>query len=153
MVDSMLNKINEEHGLDLSKNKNTISKLRQSCKDAKQILSSTFNTTIFAENIIDGDDFEYDLTRGEFESICEPIFDRCIPPIEKAIAASGFTRDEIDDVIMVGGCSRIPKLKERVQAFFNGKRLNQQLSPDEAICQGATIYAGKIAGHPELQDL
>ena len=79
------------------------------------------------------------MSRAEFNELCAPIFERCIKPLEAALDDSGFSKDEIDEVILVGGSTRIPKIQEMLQIFFDGKRLNKQLHPDEAVAYGATI--------------
>lgn len=82
--------------------------MRLACKDAKILLSSSYETAVSVENLIDGDDWFYDLTRQEFESCCSDLFDKFFPPIEKALVIAGYSKDELDDIILVGGSSRIP---------------------------------------------
>lgn len=84
-------------------------------------------------------DFEYELSRAEFNELCSPLFERCMQPLRAAMEDSGHTKNEIDEIILVGGSTRIPKIQEMLQTFFDGKRLNKQLHPDEAVAYGATI--------------
>ena len=86
------------------------------------------------------------------ESCCSYLFDKFFPPIDKAIAIAGYSKEELDDIILVGGSSRIPIITTRLETYF-GKPVNKQLSPDEAICKGATYYAGLLQGDPTLQDV
>ena len=91
----------------------------------------------------DEPDFTYDLKRSEFEQVCAPLIDRLFPPIEKALEAANYTRNEIDDIVLVGGSSRIPIITTKLEDYFQ-KPVNLQLRPDEAICEGACIYAGMM---------
>ena len=127
-------------------------KLRIACQEAKILLTAVWKTDIIVEALYDGEDFSYELRRGEFELICQPIFDRCFPPMEKAITDAGFQKEDIDEIILVGGSSRISQIETRLEQYF-GKAPNKQLNPDEAVCQGATLYAAKLSGDPAFDDM
>ena len=142
----MIEKIKEENdGLDISKGKNgkkNVQKLREQCSEAKKMLTNCYETEINVENLLGSDeDFFYTLTRNEFELVCKPIFDSLIPPVEKALEIAQIPKSEIDDIVLVGGSTRIPGVQNRVQNFFDNKELNKQIKVDEAVCEGATYYA------------
>ena len=91
-------------------------------------------------------DFELKLTRAKFEDICKDVFLRLIPPIEKALAEAKLTKLEIDEIVMVGGSTRILKVRELIKNYF-GKPLNYQVNPDEAVAAGAAIQAATLIGN------
>ena len=128
-------------------------KIKKACCEAKKLLSFNFETALIIESCIGEEDFSYDLSRNEFEKICKPIFDRCFPPVEKALAESQLQKSDIDELVLVGGSSRVPYIQKRLEDFFDGKKLNQQVNPNEAVCQGATIYAGMLAKDASLRQM
>ena len=87
------------------------------------------------------------------EQICQPILERCIPPLQDALESASLTHDQIDDVIMVGGATRTHKIELTVQEFFHGKQMNKQLHPDEAVAYGAAVLAGLLSGEQFGLDL
>ena len=134
-------------------NKKQILKIRTACKEAKEHLTAVYRTDITIDDLVDDDEpFEYDLTRAEFEEICSGIFDRCFPPVEQAIEDAGYTKDMIDEVLLVGGSSRIPGIQNKIKEFFDRDHLNMQLHPDEAVCYGPTLYSAMISGAISVED-
>ena len=85
--------------------------------------------------------------------MCDHLFQRCIPPLTKALFDSGYRKDQIDEVILVGGSTRIPKIPELLSDFFDGKSINKQANLDEAVARGATIQAGILAGAQAVGDI
>jgi heat shock protein 1/8 len=116
-------------------------RLRTAAERAKRILSSSTQAMIEVDSIMDGQDLTVVLTRAKFETICESIFAKCIEPMAQALRDSGIPKDRIDEVIMVGGSSRIPKIRQMISDYFNGKRLNDSVHPDEAVAYGAAVQA------------
>ena len=87
----------------------------------------------------EGEDFNITITRAKFEELCMPLFKECIPPVEKVLRDSQMSKNQIHEVVLVGGSSRIPKIIQMIQDFFDGKELNRTINPDEAIAFGAAV--------------
>lgn len=142
-------------GIDLSKNGKAISRLKQEIEKAKIALSSTNQVKIEIENIYTSKksadslslDFSETLTRARFEELNHKLFKKTIKTIEQVLKDTGFSKQDIDEIIMVGGSTRIPKIQEMVRKLFNGKSLNRGINPDEAVAYGASIQAAVIGGH------
>lgn len=116
-------------------------RLRTACESAKRALSSQNMATIEVEALEQGEDLMLKITRARFESLCVDLFDRCIHCVDLAVKDSGISRQEMHDVVLVGGSSRIPMIQEKLQAFFEGKPLRQTINPDEAVAYGAAVQA------------
>jgi len=131
------------------KNKNTnvkdnaraIRRLHTACERAKRTLSSSTQVNIEIDTLIDGIDFNAVITRAKFESLCDAAFRRTIAPLEQVLRDAKMSKDQIHEIIMVGGSTRIPKIRDLVSSFFNGKKLNDSVHPDEAVAYGAAIQA------------
>jgi heat shock protein 1/8 len=127
-------------------------RLRTAAEKAKRTLSSSTQAMIEVDSIMDGQDLSLMLTRAKFETISESIFTRCIKPMEQALRDSGLSKDRIDEVIMVGGSSRIPKIRQMISEYFNGKRLNDSVHPDEAVAYGAAVQAHILTAGKDAND-
>ena len=134
-----------KHKQDISQNDRALRRLRNQCERAKRTLSSTHQTTIEIEALFGGIDFQSTLTRARFEDLCGNFFRDCIPPVEKVLRDSGLAKHEIDEIILVGGSSRIPKLQDLLSTFFNGKKLCKSINPDEAVAYGAAVQAALLS--------
>lgn len=123
-------------------------KLKQSCETAKKMLSSTGKTLIGVKDFYDGKDLMVTLTRKMFERICNGLFIMCMKPLYDVLKLSEYGRDEIDEIILVGGSTRIPMIRENIQKFFMGKEPNATVNPDEVVAAGAAIQ-GYLISHKE----
>ena len=128
-------------GIDISNNFKAVNRLFKACEEAKITLSSSTEATIDLEYLIEDKDFNIKITRKEFEELCNDLFKKLFIPIENALKDAKMSKSEIDDIILVGSSSRIPKIQEMIQEFFNGKELNKGLNPEEAIASGAALKA------------
>lgn len=146
-----VNLIKQKHSVDLSKNQRALSKLRRECEKAKRALSSVFQTKLEIEGLIDGKDFSETLTRAKFEELNIDLFKKSIKPVELALKDAGLKKNEVHEIILVGGSTRIPKVQQLLKDFFNGKELNKQINPDEAVAYGATVQAAILAGIADQQ--
>ena len=108
---------------------------------------------IYIENLADGEDFELEISRATLNQLCHDIFLRCMAPLDRAMTQSGLSKADISEVVLVGGSTRIPKVREMLQEYFNGMRLNQTINPDEVVAKGAAIQAGIMQGSPEVADI
>jgi len=142
----LLKVIKKKHSTDLSKNKRAIAKLRREVEKAKRALSSTHQTKIEIESLIDGEDFSETLTRARFEELNSDLFRKTLKPVEKVLGDSGLRKSEIDEIVMVGGSTRIPKVQQLIKDFFNGKEPNRGINPDEAVAFGAAVQGGILSG-------
>jgi heat shock protein 5 len=107
------------------------------------------------EGLVDGVDFEETLTRARFEELCSDLFKKTIQPVQQVLDDSGFKKSEIDEIVLVGGSTRIPKVQQLIKEFFNGKEPNRGINPDEAVAYGAAVQGGILGGQAseETKDL
>lgn len=131
----------KKKGIDIRNNPRAMRRLRTQCERAKRILSSSAQASIEIDALAESEDFNYVMSRPKFEELCLPLFSQCIPPVEKVIKDSGLSKNSIDEVVLVGGSSRIPKVIELIKDYFNGKEPNRSINPDEAVAYGAAVQA------------
>ncbi|XP_055347658.1 heat shock 70 kDa protein-like [Paramacrobiotus metropolitanus] len=120
--------------------------LRQAVEAAKKTLSFSQQAKMAIPNFLSNDHYKRTITREEWETVCKDLFDRILIPVDAAIKDANLTVADIEDVVLVGGSSRIPKVKEVLQQFFSGKQLLHSAHPDESVARGAAIYAAKLMG-------
>ena len=135
-----------KHKKDISGNPRALRRLRTACERAKRTLSSTTQTTIEIDSLYDGIDFYTTITRARFEELCMDLFRKCMEPVEKTIRDAKMDKMKIDEIVLVGGSTRIPKIQQMLSDFFNGKELNKSINPDEAVAFGATVQAAILTG-------
>jgi len=123
------------------------------CEKAKRVLSDQLETTIEVEALIDGIDFNEKLTRAKFEDLNKDLFAKTMNPLKQVLGDSKLEKSAIDVVCMVGGSTRIPKVKTLVSSFFEGKKLETEVNPDEAIGYGAAVEAAILNGEPSLHNI
>jgi heat shock 70kDa protein 1/2/6/8 len=132
--------------VDITGNNRALRRLRTAAERAKRILSSANQATLEIDALADGQDLNISLTRAKFEQLCEEDFKRCMAPVRQVLADSKVAKDQIHEIVMVGGSSRIPKIRQMVSDFFNGKKLNDSVHPDEAVAYGAAVQAHILSG-------
>ena len=133
-------------------NDRAIRRLRTSCEKAKRTLSTSTTATIEVDAFVNGIDLNLTVTRAKFEAMCDAIFRRTITPLEQVLTDAKMSKADIHEVVMVGGSTRIPKIRELVSSFFNGKKLNDSVHPDEAVAYGAAIQAHILTGGKNSND-
>ncbi len=116
-------------------------RLKEHCEKAKRELSYKNEVEIEVESIANGKDFYLKLTRAKFEDLCKDLFNLCKEPILEVLEKSGQNKKDVDEIVLVGGSTRIPKVQFLLKELFDGKELNKKLNPDEAVAYGATIQA------------
>jgi len=141
IVDYCVQEFKKKTKLDISSNAKALRRLRTSCERAKRTLSSATQAQIEVDSLAEGNDFSTSLTRAKFESLCEPFFRRCIGPLDGLLKDAKMSKKQIHEIVMVGGSSRIPKIREMLTSYFNGKKLNDTVNPDEAVAFGAAVQA------------
>jgi len=132
--------------LDISKNPRALRRLRTQCEKAKRILSSAHTAPIECETLHDGEDFNTNISRAKFEELCLELFKKCMPPVEMVLKDSKIGKAQINEIVLVGGSTRIPKIQDMLSTFFNGKVLNKSINPDEAVAYGAAVQAAILTG-------
>jgi len=132
--------------LDISDDPRALRRLRSACERAKRTLSSVTNTTVEIDSLSSGEDFNASLTRARFEEINAVLFKSTIQPVEQVLKDSGLEKSKVDEVVLVGGSTRIPKIQKLLSDFFDGKKLEKSINPDEAVAYGAAVQAGILSG-------
>jgi len=121
-------------------------KLKHEVEKAKRDLSSVHQVKVTIEGIMDGIDFSETITRARFEELCNDLFKKTLKPVQQVLDDSGMKKTEIDEIVLVGGSTRIPKVQQLIKDFFNGKEPNRGINPDEAVAYGAAVQAGILGG-------
>ncbi|CAF4572145.1 unnamed protein product, partial [Rotaria magnacalcarata] len=116
------------------------------CERAKRTLSALSQTTIEIDSLHEGLDFYATITRARFEELCADLFRSTLEPVEQALRDANMDKSNINEIVLVGGSTRIPKVKKLLQDFFHGKELNNSVNPDEAVAYGAAVQAAILKG-------
>jgi len=155
LVNHFVQEFKRKNRKDISSNKRAVRRLRTACEKAKRTLSSSTQASIEIDSLFEGIDLYSNITRARFEELCSDLFKDTIKPVEKALADSKIDKGAIHDVVLVGGSTRIPKVKKLLQDYFNGKELCNSVNPDEAVAYGAAIQAAILKGDKseQVQDL
>jgi heat shock protein 1/8 len=146
IVEHLLQEFNQKHKENISDNKRAVRRLVTAAEKAKRALSSAASTSIEIDSLHNGIDFNTTLTRAKFENLCMDIFHRTMAPVEQVLTDAKMSKSEIDEIVLVGGSTRIPKIRELLSKFFNGKELCQHINPDEAVAYGASVQAAILSG-------
>jgi heat shock protein 5 len=136
----------QNKGVDLKKDARALQKLKAEVEKAKRDLSSVHQVKVSIEGIMDGIDFSETITRARFEELCADLFKKTLQPVQQVLDDSGMKKSDIDEVVLVGGSTRIPKVQQLIKDFFNGKEPNRGINPDEAVAYGAAVQGGILGG-------
>ena len=155
LVNFFVSEFKRKFKKDVTGNARSLRRLRTACERAKRTLSSTTQTTVEIDSLVDGIDFYSSITRAKFEELCMDLFRGTLDPVEKVLRDSKISKSEIDDVVLVGGSTRIPKVQQLLVDYFNGKELCKNINPDEAVAYGAAVQAAILSGDTseKMQDL
>ena len=143
----------KKKGKDIRKDHRAVQKLRREVEKAKRTLSTQHQTRIEIESLFDGEDFSETLTRAKFEELNIDLFKSTMKPVKQVLDDSGMKKNEINEIVLVGGSTRIPKVQDLVKRFFDGKEPSRGINPDEAVAYGAAVQAGVLSGEEETGDL
>ncbi|KIO27786.1 hypothetical protein M407DRAFT_243248 [Tulasnella calospora MUT 4182] len=146
IIDYMVKQYKKKTGTDVSKDYRALGKLKREVEKAKRTLSSQMSTKLEIESFEGGNDFSETLTRAKFEEINNDLFRKTLKPVEQVLKDSGMKKEDIDDVVLVGGSTRIPKVQSLLKDFFNGKEPSKGINPDEAVAWGAALQGGILSG-------
>jgi molecular chaperone DnaK (HSP70) len=130
--------LKHHHATDKS-DKSAVARLRRECENAKRTLSSQTQVTVEVEDIKNGKDLRERLTRAKFEELNLDLFKKTLVPVQNVLRDAGMAKKEVHEVILVGGSTRIPKVRQLLKDFFNGKEPSRDVNPDEAVAFGATV--------------
>lgn len=144
-----------KHHKDLKNSSKAMAKLKRECERVKRSLSSATQAHVEIDSLMDGIDFNTTITRAKFEQINGSLFQKCLDCVENVLMDSKISKSQVDDIVLVGGTTRIPKMQKMLQDYFGGKTLCSSINPDEAVAYGATVQACLLAGKKskKLNDL
>ena len=155
LVNHFVQEFKRKYKKDLSTNARALRRLRTACERAKRTLSSSAQTSIEIDSLFEGIDFYTSITRARFEELCQDLFRSTMEPVEKVLRDSKIDKQSVDEIVLVGGSTRIPRIQKLVSDFFNGKEPNKSINPDEAVAYGAAVQAAILTGDTseKTQDL
>jgi len=155
MVNHFVDEFKRKHKKDITSNKRALRRLRTACERAKRTLSASTQASIEIDSLFEGVDFYTSMTRARFEELNGDLFRGTMDPVAKALRDAKMDKGQINDIVLVGGSTRIPKVQKLLQDFFNGKELNKSINPDEAVAYGAAVQAAILHGDKSeaVQDL
>lgn len=146
LVEHFAAEFQRKNKIDIRKNARAMRRLRTQCERAKRTLSAAARANIEVDSLAEGVDFASSITRARFEDLCMPYFKKCLEPVSKVLSDSGLSKNEINEVVLVGGSTRIPYVQQMIKEYFNGKEPCKSINPDEAVAFGAAIQAAILVG-------
>jgi len=145
LVEHFADEFKRKHKKDLSSSHRALRRLRTACERAKRALSSATQASIELDTLFEGVDFFSSITRARFESLCNDYFRDCIAPVEKVLRDAKLGKEDVDEIVLVGGSTRIPRVQQMISEFFNGKEPFKSINPDEAVAYGAAVQASILS--------
>jgi heat shock protein 5 len=143
----------KKKGKSIKGDNRAIQKLRREVEKAKRTLSSQHQTRIEIESFFDGEDFSETLTRARFEELNMDLFRSTMKPVQKVLSDGDIKKSEVDEIVLVGGSTRIPKVQQLVKEYFNGKEPSRGINPDEAVAYGAAVQGGVLGGDEDTGEI
>ena len=151
MVEFCAADFKKRNGVDIKGNNRALRRLRTACERAKRTLSASTQASIEIETLADGIDYFTNMTRAKFEELNMDYFRGCIDPVERVLRDAALAKNQIHEVVLVGGSTRIPKVQQLIQEFFNGKEPCKAINPDEAVAYGAAVQGAILSGEQSNQ--
>ncbi|RPA88220.1 heat shock protein 70 [Ascobolus immersus RN42] len=152
LLDHFKTEFKRKTKLDIGDDPRALRRLRSACERAKRTLSSVTQTTIEIDSLSGGEDFNTTITRAKFEELNAGLFKSTIQPVEQVLKDAALDKSKVDEVVLVGGSTRIPKVQKLLSDFFDGKKLEKSINPDEAVAYGAAVQAGILSGHANSEE-
>ncbi len=149
LVNHLAEEFKKKNKLDITKNAKSMRRLKTACESAKRTLSSSSSANIEIDSLFEGKDFNTTLTRAKFENLCAEIFQSTMEPVEQVLKDAKMSKKDVDEIILVGGSTRIPKIQELLSTYFDGKELNKSVNQDEAVAYGAAVQAAILSGNSD----
>ena len=155
LVEYFADEFKRKHKKDLTDNKRAMRRLRTACENAKRTLSSSTVANIEIDSLYDGIDFASSITRAKFENLCDDLCKKTMMSLDQVIVDSKISKDRVDEIVLVGGSTRIPRIQQLLSEYFNGKELCKTINPDECVAYGAAVQAALLSGNKDekIQDL
>lgn len=155
LVEYFINRFNKKYKCDLHDSPRAIRTLKNACERAKRTLSTSTTASVICESLYQGHDLMDNISRAMFENLNAELFRKCLEPINKVLSDSKTSKADIDNIVLVGGSSRIPYVQQMLKDYFNGKEPCRGVDPDEAVAYGATVQAAIIKGdqHEAIKDI
>ncbi|KAJ2252001.1 ATPase with role in protein import into the ER [Coemansia sp. RSA 454] len=153
VVDHFVQLFKKKTGKDARTDKKAMGKFKREAEKAKRTLSSQMSVRVEVESLMEGEDFSETLTRAKFEELNNALFKRTLKPVKQVMEDGGISKSKIDDIVLVGGSTRIPKVQKLLEDFFDGKKPNKGINPDEAVAYGAAVQAGILTGAEGTDDV
>lgn len=146
LMEHFISDFKRKYKHDVSENKRALRRLQTACENAKKTLSSSTVANIEIDAFYEGIDYMTTVTRARFEDLCSDLFRKTFEPVEKVLSDAKVSKGNVDEIVLVGGSTRIPKIQNQLSEYFNGKKLNQGINPDEAVAYGATVQGAILCG-------
>ncbi|KAL1923821.1 uncharacterized protein VTP21DRAFT_8801 [Calcarisporiella thermophila] len=153
VIDHFVNLWKRKNSEDITTDLKTMGKLKREVEKAKRALSSQMSVRVEVESFFKGKDFSETLTRAKFEELNNDLFRKTLRPVEQVLKDTNLAKSDIDDIVLVGGSTRIPKIQQLLEDFFNGKKASKGINPDEAVAYGAAVQGGILSGEEGTEDL
>jgi heat shock protein 5 len=150
MMQYFVDMLKKKKGVDISKDEGALARLRKACEAAKRQLSSKTEARVEVDSLMEGLDFSEKITRAKFEELNMDLFKGTLNPVQKVLEDSKMKKADIDEIVLVGGSTRIPKVQQLIKDFFGGKEPNKGINPDESVAYGAAVQAAVLTGESEL---
>ncbi|TDZ25509.1 Endoplasmic reticulum chaperone BiP [Colletotrichum orbiculare MAFF 240422] len=144
---------NKKNNVDITKDAKAMGKLKREAEKAKRTLSSQMSTRIEIEAFFEGKDFSETLTRAKFEELNMDLFKKTLKPVEQVLKDAKVKKEDVDDIVLVGGSTRIPKVQSLIEEYFGGKKASKGINPDEAVAFGAAVQAGVLSGEEGTEEI
>jgi heat shock protein 5 len=153
VMEYFVKQYNKKNNTDVKKDLKAMGKLKREVEKAKRTLSSQMSTRIEIEAFHNGQDFSETLTRAKFEELNVDLFKKTLKPVEQVLKDAKIKKSEVDDIVLVGGSTRIPKVQALLEEFFSGKKASKGINPDEAVAFGAAVQGGILSGDDSMVDV
>merc|ERR1712154_185840 len=152
LVDFFVKEFKRKQKADCTKSKRSMRRLRTQCERAKRTLSAAARANIEVDSLYDGIDFASSITRARFEDLCMHYFRQCLEPVTKVLQDAKMSKSDVDEVVLVGGSTRIPRIQSMIKQYFNGKEPCKSINPDEAVAYGASIQAAVLTSPDDMAE-
>ena len=153
VINHFVKQYNKKNNVDVTKDLKSMGKLKREVEKAKRTLSSQMSTRIEIEAFHEGKDFSETLTRAKFEELNMDLFKKTLKPVEQVLKDAKVKKSEVDDIVLVGGSTRIPKVQALLEEYFGGKKASKGINPDEAVAFGAAVQGGVLSGEEGTEDV
>jgi L1 cell adhesion molecule like protein len=149
LVEYCMTDFKRKHKVDMSQNKRAVRRLQTACENAKKTLSNSTVASMEIDALYEGIDYNTTISRAKFEDLCSDLFRQTFAPVEKVLIDSKIGKSSVDEIVLVGGSTRIPKIQEQLSQFFDGKELCKSINPDEAVAYGAAVQGAILSGNKD----